>query len=127
MLNTSPVSPTLPSTDLKRSRDFYVGKLGLTVKKETDGEITFEAGGGTELYIYKRPPAPSEHTLASFRVDNVEEAVDELSAKGIKFEQYDFPGLKTNEKGLAVSEEEGEKAAWFKDPDGNILAIGQEI
>jgi len=127
MLKTAPVSPTLPSTDLKRSRDFYVDKLGLSVKKETEGSLTFEAGGGTLLYVYKRPPAPSEHTLASFQVGSVEEAVDALSANGVEFEHYDFPGLKTNEKGIAVSEEEGEKAAWFKDPDGNILAIAQEV
>src|SRR3989344_8050105 len=114
MLKTAPVSPTLPTQNLKRSREFYVDKLGLSVKKETEGGITFEAGGGTMLYVYKRPPAPSEHTLASFRVGSVEEAVDALSANGVEFEHYDFPGLKTNEKGIAVSEEEGEKAAWFK-------------
>ncbi len=127
MLGSAPVTPTLPSTDLKRSREFYEGKLGLSIDKETEDSISFKAGGGTKLYVYKRPPAPSEHTLAGFSVGDLEATVDELSKKGVKFEKYDMPGLKTNEKGIATSEGEGVRAAWFKDPDGNILAIDQEV
>ena len=126
MLSNASVAPTLPTTDLQRARDFYEKKLGLIVKKESAGGITFQAGNNTELYVYKRGPSKVEHTLAAFHVDDVEATVDELTQKGVVFEQYDFPGLKTNEKGIAIVEGEGEKAAWFKDPDGNILAVGQE-
>lgn len=126
MLGNAPVSPTIPVTDLQRAKKFYQETLGLTLVKEAAGGITFQTGN-TELYIYKRGPSKADHTLASFRVGNVETAVDELSKKGIVFEQYDFPGLKTNEKGIATLEGEGEKAAWFKDPDGNILAVGEEM
>ncbi len=123
MLGQFPVTPTLPSTDLQRSKDFYVNKLGLRVARETDGDL-LDAGEGTHMYIYKRGPSKADHTLAEFKVPDVEKLVDEMTSKGVKFEQYDIPGfLKTNEKGIA--DMGGEKGAWFKDPDGNILAIGQ--
>jgi catechol 2,3-dioxygenase-like lactoylglutathione lyase family enzyme len=127
MLANTPVSTTMPSTDLKRTREFYVGKLGLSVAEESAGGILFKAGENTHIYLYKRGPSKADHTLASFRVPDLEAAIDELTKKGIVFEQYDFPGLKTDEKGIAVSEEEGVKGAWFKDPDGNILALDQKI
>ncbi len=127
MLGNVPVAPTIPVTDLQRSKQFYQDKLGLTVEKETSGGITFKAGENSYLYLYKRGPSKADHTLAAFTVDNVEKVVDELSAKGIAFEHYDFPGLKTNEKGIAEMSDEGEKAAWFKDPDGNILGVGEKL
>jgi catechol 2,3-dioxygenase-like lactoylglutathione lyase family enzyme len=125
MLSKSSVYPTLPTTDLQKSKDFYVNKLGLTVEKESSQGILYNVGEHTQLYIYQRPPSHAEHTLASFDVADIEQTIDELTAKGITFEQYDFPGLKTNEKGIADSVEEGVRGAWFKDPDGNILAISQ--
>lgn len=127
MLGNFSVSPTIPVTDLQRAKDFYTQKLGLVIEKELSAGITFKAGNGTRLYIYKRGPSKADHTLASFLVKDVEAAIDELVAKGVVFEQYDFPGLKTNTKGIAVMDKEGEKGAWFKDPDGNILAVGQEL
>lgn len=126
LLSNAPITPTLPTTDLDRSKKFYTEKLGLTIKKEDAGGVTFNAGSGTQLYVYERGPAPSEHTLAGFMVDDLEATVDELTAKGVVFEQYDFPGLKTNEKGIARLDDEGENGAWFKDPDGNILAVSEE-
>lgn len=127
MLNNSPIYPTLPSTDLRKTKDFYSQKLGLEVIKESANGIMFGAGGNTRIYIYKRGPSKADHTLASFMVTDLEAMIDELVNKGIKFEQYDMPGLKTDEKGIAVSEAEKEKGAWFKDPDGNILALSQDI
>lgn len=127
MLSDFPVAPTIPVTDLQRAKKFYTEVLGLTVDKENPGGISFNAGGNSKLYIYKRGPSKADHTLASFVVKNVEAEVDALTAKGVVFEQYDFPGLKTNAKGIAVLASEGEKGAWLKDPDGNILAIGEEI
>ena len=81
----------------------------------------FDAGEGTMLYLYQRPLSPADHTLASFKVDNLEQTMDELSKAGVAFEHYDMPGLKTDEKG--VVENGGMKACWLKDPDGNILGI----
>jgi catechol 2,3-dioxygenase-like lactoylglutathione lyase family enzyme len=123
MLKNVTIYPTLPTTDITRSKNFYEHVLGLAVKKETQDELILKVGDHGKLYIYKRPPSEAEHTLASFEVEDLEETVDELSGKGLVFEQYDMPGIKTNEKGIA--EMDDMKGAWFKDPDGNILAIGQ--
>jgi catechol 2,3-dioxygenase-like lactoylglutathione lyase family enzyme len=127
MLGTAKVVPTIPVTDLNKAKEFYTNTLGLSVAKESPMGIQFQAGEGTQLYIYQRGPSKADHTLAAFEVDDLEGTVDALKAKGITFEQYDFPGLKTNEKGIADSEGEGERAAWFKDPDGNILAVSQPL
>ena len=127
MITDAPISPTIPVTDLQRAREFYEKKLGFAVLKEAPKGITFQAGKNTTFYIYKRGSSKADHTLASFQVKDIEAEVDELTAKGIVFEQYDFPGLKTNAKGIAESEEEKGKGAWFKDPDGNILAVAQDI
>ena len=85
----------------------------------------FQCGDGTMLLIYPREaPSVADHTLASFKVDDIESVVDGLSAKGVTFEQYDMGEIKTDERGIA-SEPQGPKAAWFNDPDGNILGIFQ--
>src|SRR6266404_863512 len=113
MLANAPVYPTLPTTDLQRSREFYEKNLGLRVEKESSQGILYKAGKNTLLYVYQRPPSKAEHTLASFDVEDIESAIDELTQKGVTFEHYDFPGLKTNEKGIADSDEEGVRGAWF--------------
>lgn len=123
MLTNSPVTPTVPVTGIEVAKDFYTNKLGLKVNSmpEKDG-ILFDAGNGTQLFIYKRGPSKADHTLASFSVENVEATVDELSQKGVVFEQYDMPnGIKTDAKGIARMGET--TAAWFKDPDGNIFSV----
>lgn len=128
MLNNAPVTPTIAVTDLKRAKEFYEGHLGLTEDSSMsdDNGVLYNAGAGSKLYIYSRPNAPTaDHTQVSFKVDNIETTVDELSGKGVTFEHYSIPemGLKTNEKGIA---EMGKvKSAWFKDPDGNILSLLQ--
>ena len=127
MLTNSLLTTTIPVADVKRTKDFFVNKLGLSVDNETATGITFKAGGNTKIYAYKRGPSKADHTLASFAVDNIEAAIDELVKNGVVFEQYDFPGLKTNEKGISISEVEGIKGAWFKDPDGNIFAINEPM
>lgn len=127
MITDAPIAPTIPVTDLQKAKDFYQGKLGFMIIKEKPAGITFKAGNNSTFHLYKRSPSKADHTLAAFLVKDVEATVNELTQKGIVFEQYDFPGLKTNEKGIAILEEEGEKGAWFKDPDGNILAVGQDI
>lgn len=123
MLSDSPVMATIPVTDINRAIDFYANKLGLVrdAKKVEKDSALFDAGEGTMLFLYQRGPSKAEHTLASFSVRNLEQVMDELLAKGVTFEHYDMPGLKTDEKGVVVNE--GMKACWFKDPDGNILGI----
>lgn len=126
MLSDSSVTPIIAVTDLEKSRDFYENKLGLTPDPSMTDEmgVLYKAGNGTNLYLYKRPNPPiADHTLASFKVNNIEQILEELSQKGVSFEHYNMPELKTDEKGIAVIG--SAKSAWFKDPDGNILAVLQ--
>ena len=109
-------------SDMDRARDFYEGKLGLSGGEDQgDGGHTYPCGGGTAIHVY-----PSSHagatgaTIAAWRVEDVDATVDELTAKGVTFEQYDEP-FNTNEKGIATFGDDS--AAWFKDPDGNTLAV----
>lgn len=124
MLSNYPVAAILPITDAKRSKKFYQDTLGLRLIElpGPDDLLMFEAGKGTSLVLYTRPPVKVEHTQVGFNVDDVEKVVKELREKGVEFEEYDMPGLKTV-KGIATME--GSKSAWFKDPDGNTLSINQ--
>jgi catechol 2,3-dioxygenase-like lactoylglutathione lyase family enzyme len=127
MLGGSRVAPTIPVRDPARSRDFYEGSLGLKLKQEmTDGGIEYECGGGTSLFTYptEENAGKSPATLASFEVDDAPAAVGELRGKGVTFEEYDMPGLKTVE---GIAELAGSRGAWFKDPDGNILAVFEPV
>lgn len=123
MLTKAEVHPTLPAVDLKRARKFYEGVLGLKVIKEDPSPgILFGAGSGTAIYLYQRGATKADHTEASFKVKDVEAEVKELKAKGVKFEEYNIPGMKIKTvNGIATFD--GYKAAWFKDTEGNILAI----
>ena len=107
--------------DLQRAKDFYTNILGLDVREGREGlSITF-AGGG-KAFLYRKPNhEPATFTVLNFSVDDVDAAVDALAAKGIRFEQYDLPDLKTDAKGVARGH--GPTIAWFKDPDGNILSV----
>lgn len=125
MLTNSRVSAILPAVDIARARKFYEEKLGLKVKKEISdvwgGGVQYDCGSGTTLYVYPRHEATkAEHTAAGFKVDDLDAEVAELKSKGVVFEEYDMPGLKTVN---GIAEIGGEKAAWFKDPEGNILVI----
>lgn len=122
MLGSAFVMATIPAEDLQRAVEFYRTKLGLAKLDSQEGTATFEAGDGSTILIYERARTKAEHTALTFLVKNVEATVDELSAKGIKFEQYDMPGIKTNAKGLADMGG-GTQLAWFKDPEGNIIAL----
>jgi catechol 2,3-dioxygenase-like lactoylglutathione lyase family enzyme len=116
--------PTIAVSDLERARKFYEGTLGLKVKQERPDGIQYEAGGGTVLLVYPSQFAgTAKSTYMGFDVADVDQAVGELRGRGVVFEEYDMPGLKTVN---GIAEIEGEKGAWFKDPDGNILALGQE-
>jgi catechol 2,3-dioxygenase-like lactoylglutathione lyase family enzyme len=123
MLGDKRVATTIPVRDPAQARSFYEGTLGLKFSRELpDGSIEYECGGGTSVYTYptEENAGKSPATLASFEVDDAEATVREMGDKGITFEEYDMPGLKT-EGGIA--EVAGSKGGWFKDPDGNILAV----
>ena len=117
------VGAMVPVNDMAKAKDFYESTLGLSGgTEEGDGGMTYEFAEGTGLHVYPSPGhTGSGATLAAFRTDDVDGLVDELSSKGVPFEQYDEGPFKTDEKGIA---EMGEiRGAWFKDPDGNILAV----
>jgi catechol 2,3-dioxygenase-like lactoylglutathione lyase family enzyme len=114
---------TVAVTDLDRAKEFYGGTLGLSTKEERSDGVVYESGGTWMLVYPSQFAATNQATSMTFEVADVDPVVDELVGRGITFEQYDFPGLKTDERGVA--EIQGERGAWFKDPDGNILAVGQ--
>ena len=124
-LNEARVGAAIAVTDMARAIEFYEGKLGLRSDgDDPDGGRTYQCAGGTNVHVF-----PSSHarasgaTVAGWVVDDVEAMIDELSAKGVTPEQYSDP-FTTDEKGLArMGDFVG---AWIKDPDGNVLAIGNE-
>ncbi len=129
MLFNKQVHPTLPAVDIKRARNFYEEKLGLKfVIEDSSPGIWLRAGGDSMLYLYQRGPTKADHTVASFDVDNIEAEVRELKSKGVIFEEYDIPemGIKTV-NGIATMSMDGYqmRAAWFKDSEGNILALNE--
>ncbi len=119
------ISAVLCSTDLARSQSFYERQLGLKVSPETiPNHLLFECGNGTTLLVYKRPkPSQADHTQVRFWTTDVEADVRDLQARGVIFEEYDFPTLKTVNH-VATTAGIG-KSAWFKDPDGNTIALFQ--
>lgn len=122
MLKDFPVYTTLPTTDFARARAFYKEKLGLT-PTDPEGDI-FECGKGTAFVLASTGFKPGGHTQMSFLVDDVAAVVKQLKAKGVVFEEYDVPGLKTV-NGIAARPDF--KAAWFKDSEGNMIGIGQRL
>ena len=126
MPNMLPMSAIIAVTDLERARGFYIDTLGLKLSRDDSPEgLICEAGMGTRFLLYLRPDhEPSGATIAGLIATDVAEAVADISARGVKFEDYDFPGLKTDERHIAISPG-GVKSAWFKDPDGNIIGVGE--
>jgi catechol 2,3-dioxygenase-like lactoylglutathione lyase family enzyme len=124
-LSDSPVSAAIAVNDMGRATEFYEGKLGLSGGVDQgDGGRTYPCGGGTRIHVYPSPgnAGKSGATLAFWDVDEAEALIDELIGNGITFEQYGEP-FNTDEKGIARFD--GLITAWFKDPDGNVLAVGQ--
>ncbi|MDO8451283.1 MAG: VOC family protein [bacterium] len=124
VLKNSLVSPVLPMTDTERARMFYRDTLGLkdVTPERMKEALMFEAGRGTTLVLYKRPPVTPDYTQAGFLVEDVVQTVNDLRARGVTFENYDMPGLKTVD-GIATTN--NDKAAWFKDSEGNTLVVSQ--
>ncbi len=111
---------------IDRAREFYEGKLGLSVSIDSGDNLQYQCAEGTVFHVYLSPEhaGKSTATLASWYVDDIEGVVDELTSKGVVFERYDEGPIVTDEKGIA-SFEGGAKVAYFEDPDGNTLSIAQ--
>lgn len=106
--------------DLKKAKDFYGGTLGLEVAETPEG-LELHLAGNT-VFIYPKPNhTPASFTVLNFSVNDIEEAVGEIEALGLRLEHYDLPDLKTDKRGIARGP--GPKIAWFKDPAGNILSV----
>lgn len=127
MLQRSPFYAYIPAKDVARARDFYEKKLGFAAKQEIAGGVVYEFGKGTAAFLYPTPNAgTSQASQAFWSVEDVEREVRELRERGVTFERYDgMPGEKSMD-GIVVNAG-GAKAAWFKDSEGNILAIIQNV
>jgi catechol 2,3-dioxygenase-like lactoylglutathione lyase family enzyme len=122
----STVAVMLPVTDVDRARTFYSESLGLDYTGTNDeGSAMYALEGGTTLVLLPRPDAtPSESTAMSFEVSDLMAEVPALEGQGVTFEDYELPELTTVGH---IAEMGSEKAAWFKDPDGNVLCLHQDV
>ena len=122
MFDTSKAFSGFSVNDIPKATEFYAGTLGMKVKQGEMGILSIEISGGSEIIVYPKPNhVPAEFTILNFPVSNIDEAVEELNAKGVVFLQYDNESIKTDNKG--VMRGNGPNIAWFKDPAGNILSI----
>ena len=121
-LSTAPASAVLPAEDLERARAFYTETLGLSVIDMPGDQFMVSAGGGTRVLVYKRARTTAEHTVLTFMLDDIHAAVSDLRTRGVVFEEYDLPGIKTVD---GIADSEGMYAAWFRDSEGNIINIAQ--
>jgi predicted enzyme related to lactoylglutathione lyase len=125
MLQQSPMYAYLPAADVTRARGFYEKTLGFYPTEEIAGGVAYRFGNGTGCFLYPTPNAGTNRASQAFwKVDDVEREVADLKARGVTFEEYDTPGMKTV-NGVATAG--GSKVAWFKDTEGNILAIVQDV
>src|SRR5262245_8142858 len=121
-LNDHRVEAALAVSDLQQARRFYEGQLGL-VPGEQGGRYPGAQGSGIFVYLSAENAGRSPATAAGWFVDDLDATMDELASRGVAFERYDQPGIKTDDRG--VFDAGGFRAAWVKDPDGNTLAISQ--
>lgn len=125
MLFDSAITTMLPVKDIDRARGFYEGCLGLQPGGfKPDGKFVYAVGGSTLALFPKPEGTKADHTAVSFRVADITAAIKELERAGVVFEDYDFPGLKTVNHVCVLG---AEKAAWFKDTEGNYLCIHEDI
>jgi catechol 2,3-dioxygenase-like lactoylglutathione lyase family enzyme len=123
-LSDSRVEAAMAVSDLDRARRFYEDQLGLAPSEEEEGEgVRYPCADGTGIFVYRSPEnaGRSSATLAGWFVDDLDQTMTELASRGVAFEQYDQPGLKTDERG--VFDAGRFRAAWISDPDGNTMAI----
>jgi catechol 2,3-dioxygenase-like lactoylglutathione lyase family enzyme len=125
MLQDFPMYAYIPAKDLARARKFYETKLGFRPKEETNGGVVYEFARGTACFLYPTPNAgTSKASQAFWSVDDVDGLIVALKAKGVVFEDYDMPGEKSAAGAITAG---GAKAAWFKDSEGNVMALIEEV
>ena len=121
-LSDAPVLVNLTASDVQRAKAFWTEKIGLKeVSGGDENGVYLEAGQGTKIFIYDSGAPKATNTVASFKVDDVLSTVNELKGKGVAFESYDMPEIKTDENSIAHWEDM--QAAWFKDSEGNIICV----
>jgi len=124
MLQNAPMYSYIPAKDVARARRFYEEKLGFKPKRELAGGVVYEFGKGTACFLYPTPNAGTSHASQSFwQVEDIEREVRELKTRGVKLEMYKMPEMDEN----GISTAGGAKAAWFKDTEGNIMALVQSV
>jgi predicted enzyme related to lactoylglutathione lyase len=124
MLRAAPIRAYIPVSNLSRARNFYEKTLGLAPKEEYAGGVIYECGGA-EVFMYPTKNAgTSKASQAFWQVRDVEAEVAELKTRGVVFEEYDMPGIRMKD---SIATGGGAKTAWFKDTEGNILAVSQRL
>lgn len=121
-LSTAPASAVLPAEDLDRARTFYSETLGLPVSSMSEEQFMLSAGAGTQILVYRRARTVAEHTVLTFMVEDIHATMSDLVSRGVVFEEYDLPELKTVN---GICETDSAYAAWFRDSEGNIINIEQ--
>lgn len=125
MLQDFPMYAYIPARDLKRAREFYEKKVGLRAKEETNGGVVYAFAGGTACFLHPTENAgTSKASQAFWSVKDVDGLVAKLKAKGVVFEDYDIPGSRSPQGAVTAG---GAKAAWFKDSEGNIMALIEDV
>ncbi|MGH6729979.1 MAG: VOC family protein [Sphingomicrobium sp.] len=132
MLADSRVATRLPAKDLERATRFYSEKLGLEPVEQRPGGLCYRCGGGYFALFESTGAASGDHTQMAWEVADIEATVAALRARGVVFEEYDLPGLRTVDgiaeiRGNYPSKGTGERAAWFYDSEGNLMGIGQPV
>lgn len=124
-LKDSPAYGGFSVDDIPRARDFYSRVLGLDVTEGEMGTLELRLPGGSRVLLYpKLHHEPATYTVLNFPVENVDLAVEELSRRGVRFERYEQPEIRTDSRG--IHRDGGPVIAWFKDPAGNILSVLEE-
>ncbi len=127
ILKNSKAFSSFSVNDVEKAKEFYSKTLGLNASDKTGmkGLVQLNLAGSSTVLLYEKPGhSPASFTVLNFIVSDVDKTVDELKSKGVKFEVYDLPDLKTDSKGILRGN--GPAIAWFKDPAGNILSIVEE-
>ena len=125
MLQDSPLYAYIPARDVDRARKFYEDKLGFKAGQGVADGVLYEFGKGTACFLYPTPNAGTSRASQAFwQVEDIEREVAELKTRGVKFEEYDMPDMKGES---SIYTGGGARAAWFKDSEGNILAVIQSI
>jgi catechol 2,3-dioxygenase-like lactoylglutathione lyase family enzyme len=132
MLNEGRAATRLPAQDMDRARAFYAEKLGLEPVEERPGGLRYVCAAGEFALFESAGAASGDHTQMGWEVDDIDATVAELRSRGVVFEEYDFPGLTTVDgiadiEGNYPSKGTGERGAWFRDSEGNMLGIGQPL